>query len=160
VSLYHASLPVFLHYLGQMRGLVDKGDLTARIADALPAGQQFASAIGFTLRVAYPLAGREIPDLYGPTDANGLMARIGVADDALRALSEKDYVGAEARIIRHQAGQAVLEQRGADFLYLYGLPNFFFHLTMGYAALRATGADIGKSDFDGFHAYPVGFRFS
>jgi uncharacterized protein len=54
----------------------------------------------------------------------------------------------------------VLDQTGADFLYLYGLPNFFFHLTMGYAALRAAGADLGKADFDGFHAYAAGFRFS
>jgi uncharacterized protein len=160
VSLYPASVPVFLHYLGLMWGLVGKGDLAARIADSFPAGQQFATAIGFTLRVAYPLAGRDVPELHGPTDAKGLMARIGVADAALRALSEQDFVGAEARVIRHQAGQAVLEQRGADFLYLYGLPNFFFHLTMGYAALRAAGVDLGKADFDGFHAYAAGFRFS
>jgi uncharacterized protein len=160
VSLYAASVPVFLHYLGQMRGLVGKGDLSARIADTFPASQQFASAIGFTLRVAYPLAGRDVPELHGATDATGLQARIGVADAALGALSEQDFVGAEARIIRHQAGQAVLEQSGADFLYLYGLPNFFFHLTIGYAALRAAGADIGKADFDGFHAYAAGFRFS
>jgi uncharacterized protein len=159
VSLYAASVPVFLHYLGQMRGLLGKVDLTARIGDAFPAGQQFASAIGFSLRVAYPLAGRAIPELHGPTDAKGLMARIGVADAALRALLPEDFTGAEGRVIRHQAGQAVLDQRGTDFLHLYGLPNFFFHLTMGYAALRAAGVDIGKADFDGFHAYAAGFRF-
>jgi hypothetical protein len=48
---------------------------------------------------------------------------------------------------------------GADFLHLFGLPNFFFHLTMGYAALRAAGVPLGKADFDGFHAYPADFRF-
>jgi uncharacterized protein len=151
---------VFLHYLGQMRGLLGKSDLTAQVADMFPAGQQFASAIGFTLRISYPLAGRDIPVLQGPTDVTGLMARIGVAEAALHALSETEFVGADARIIRHQAGQAMLEQTGADFLHLYGLPNFFFHLTMGYAALRAAGADLGKADFDGFHTYPAGFRFS
>jgi uncharacterized protein len=160
VSLFHASVPVFLHYLVQMRGLVDRADLTARVADAFPAGQQFATAIGFTLRVSYPLAGRDIPQLHGPHDAKGLMARISATEAALRTLSEKDFVGAEGRMIRHQAGQAVLEQTGADFLHLYGLPNFFFHLTMGYAALRAAGANLGKADFDGFHAYPADFRFS
>jgi uncharacterized protein len=159
VTLYAASVPVFLHYLSQMRGMLGRGDLTAQIADSFPAGQQFASAIGFTLRTTYPLAGREIPELHGSTDAMGLLARISAAEAALHALSEKDFVGAEARVIRHQAGQAMVAQKGADFLHLYGLPNFFFHLTMGYAALRANGADLGKADFDGFHHYPPGFRF-
>lgn len=155
---YAASVPVFLHYLGQMRGILGKGDLMARIGDAFPAGQQFATAIGFTLRTTYPMAGRDVPDLHGPIDATGLLARISAAEAALRALSEQDFAGAEVRVIRHQAGQAMLEQSGADFLYLFGLPNFFFHLTMGYAALRAAGAAIGKADFDGFHAYPAVFR--
>jgi hypothetical protein len=62
-------------------------------------------------------------------------------------------------VIRHQAGFALLEQTGAEFLHLYGIPNFFFHLTMGYAALRAAGVPLGKADFDGFHSYPADFRF-
>jgi hypothetical protein len=52
-----------------------------------------------------------------------------------------------------------LEQTGAEFLHLYGIPNFFFHLTMGYAALRAAGVPLGKADFDGLHSYPADFRF-
>jgi hypothetical protein len=70
-----------------------------------------------------------------------------------------EFIGAEARIIRHRAGFADLEQTGTDFLFLYGLPNFFFHITMGYASLRAAGVALGKADFDGFHDYPAGFRF-
>lgn len=160
MSLYAASVPVFLHYLGQMRGMLAQGDLTAQIANSFPAGQQFATAIGFSLRATYPLVGRTVPTLQGSLTVAGLRARIGVADAALRALSPEDFVGAEARIIRHQAGQAMLEQTGADYLHLYAMPNFFFHLTMGYAALRAGGANLGKADFDGFHAYPAGFRFA
>ena len=57
------------------------------------------------------------------------------------------------------AGFAVLEQTGLEFLQLYGLPNFFFHMTMGYAALRAAGVPLGKADFDGFHFYPEDFSF-
>ncbi|MFM2390016.1 MAG: hypothetical protein RLZZ437_1571 [Pseudomonadota bacterium] len=160
MSLYAASVPVFLHYLGQMRAMLEKGDLAAQIADSFPAGQQFATATGFALRTSFPLVGRAIPELHGPTDVAGLTARITAAEAALRSLRAQDFDGAETRIIRHQAGQAMLEQTGRDFLYLYALPNFFFHLTMGYAALRAAGADLGKADFDGFHAYPAGFRFS
>ncbi|MFN4193025.1 MAG: DUF1993 family protein [Tabrizicola sp.] len=155
--MYQASVPVFRHYLARVAAMAEKagpGALEARIVDAFPAGQQFATAAGFALRIACPLAGREVPDL-----PQALGPRLAVTRAMLGAMQPVEFEGAEARIIRHKAGFAVLEQTGADFLHLYGLPNFFFHLTMGYAALRAAGVQLGKADFDGFHAYPADFRF-
>jgi hypothetical protein len=155
--MYQASVPVFRHYLARVAAMAEKAGpeaLSAQIADAFPAGQQFATAAGFALRVACPLAGREVPDL-----PQALGPRLAVARAMLGAMQPADFEGAETRVIRHQAGFAVLEQTGAEFLHLYGLPNFFFHLTMGYAALRAAGVPLGKADFDGFHSYPQDFRF-
>lgn len=155
--MYQASVPVFRHYLSRISDIVAVAGpdaLDARIADSFPARQQFATAAGFALRVACPLAGREVPDL-----PQGLGPRLAVARAMLGAMTPAEFDGAEARVIRHQAGHAVLEQTGVDFLHLYGLPNFFFHMTMGYAALRAAGVPLGKADFDGFHAYPADFRF-
>jgi hypothetical protein len=77
----------------------------------------------------------------------------------LGGMRPDEFIGAEDRIIQHRAGFAEIEQKGTDFLFLYGLPNFFFHITMGYASLRAAGVVLGKADFDGFHDYPAGFRF-
>uniref|UniRef100_UPI003F743919 DUF1993 family protein n=1 Tax=Aeromonas caviae TaxID=648 RepID=UPI003F743919 len=31
----------------------------------------------------------------------------------------------------------------------YGIPNFYFHLTMTYALLRQAGVDLGKRDYLG-----------
>jgi hypothetical protein len=155
--MYQTSVPVFRHYLARVAAMAEKAGpeaLSAQIADAFPAGQQFATAAGFALRVACPLAGREVPDL-----PQALGPRLAVARAMLGAMQPADFEGAETRVIRHQAGFAVLEQTGAEFLHLYGLPNFFFHLTMGYAALRAAGVPLGKADFDGFHSYPQDFRF-
>ncbi|HMO08964.1 MAG TPA: DUF1993 family protein [Paracoccaceae bacterium] len=155
--LYGASVPVFRHYLGRVEAMVDAAGaaaLEARIADAFPAGRQFATAAGFALRVACPLAGREVPGLPA-----ALAPRLAVARAVLGAMRPQEFEGAEARRIRHRAGEAELEQDAATFLHLYGLPNFFFHLTMGYAALRAAGVALGKADFDGQHLYPAGFRF-
>lgn len=155
--MYQASVPVFRHYLSRISDIVAVAGpdaLDAQIADAFPARQQFATAAGFALRVACPLAGREVPDL-----PQGLGPRLAVARALLGAMTPADFEGAETRRIRHRAGFADLEQSGAEFLYLYGLPNFFFHLTMGYAALRAAGVPLGKADFDGFHSYPAEFRF-
>jgi hypothetical protein len=155
--MYQASVPVFRHYLSRVSDIVAVAGpdaLDARIADSFPARQQFATAAGFALRIACPLAGREVPDL-----PQGLGPRLAVARALLGSMTPADFEGAETRVIRHRAGFADLEQSGAEFLHLYGLPNFFFHLTMGYAALRAAGVPLGKADFDGFHAYPADFRF-
>jgi hypothetical protein len=155
--LYTASAPVFRHYLGQAMRMIEKAGpeaLAVRVADAFPAGQQFATAAGFAMRVACPLAGRAVPDL-----PSALAPRLAVVRATLGALRPDDFKGAEARRYLHKAGMAELDQSAEDFLHLYGLPNFFFHLTMGYAALRAAGVELGKSDFDGFHAYPPAFRF-
>ena len=155
--MYQASVPVFRHYLSRISDIVAVAGpdaLDARIADSFPARQQFATAAGFALRVTCPLAGREVPDL-----PQGLGPRLAVARAMLGAMTPAEFEGAEARVIRHQAGFALLEQTGAEFLHLYGIPNFFFHLTMGYAALRAAGVPLGKADFDGFHSYPADFRF-
>ena len=155
--MYQASVPVFRHYLSRISDMVAVAGpdaLDARIADAFPARQQFATAAGFAVRVCCPLAGREVPDL-----PEGLGPRLAVARATLGALKPADFEGAEARIIRHTAGFAEVDQTAEQFLYLFGLPNFFFHLTMGYAALRAAGVPLGKEDFDGIHSYPEGFRF-
>ena len=155
--MYQASVPVFRHYLSRVSDIVAVAGpdaLDAQIADSFPARQQFATAAGFALRIACPLAGREVPDL-----PQGLGPRLAVARAMLGAMTPAEFEGAETRIIRHKAGFADLEQTGSEFLFLYGLPNFFFHLTMGYAALRAAGVPLGKADFDGFHAYPADFHF-
>lgn len=155
--MYQASVPVFRHYLSRVSDIVAVAGpdaLDAQIADSFPARQQFATAAGFSLRIACPLAGREVPDL-----PQGLGPRLAVARAMLGAMTPAEFEGAETRVIRHRAGFAELEQTGAEFLHLYGIPNFFFHLTMGYAALRAAGVPLGKADFDGFHSYPANFHF-
>lgn len=155
--MYQASVPVFRHYLSRISDIVAVAGpdaLDARIADAFPARQQFAIAAGFSLRVACPLAGREVPDL-----PEGLGPRLAVARAILGSMKPAEFEGAATRIITHKAGCAEVDQTGEQFLYLFGLPNFFFHLVMGYAALRAAGVALGKEDFDGIHSYPAGFRF-
>ena len=155
--LYNASVPVFRHYLARVQEMVELAGpeaLKARVADAFPAGRQFAAAAGFALRIACPLAGRDVPDM-----PQALAPRLAVVRATLGAMRPEEFVGAEARRIRHKAGFAELEQAGEQFLYLYGLPNFFFHVTMGYAALRNAGVALGKADFDAFHLYPPDFRF-
>jgi hypothetical protein len=162
--LYTASVPVFLHYLTRIEGLMGHATperLRLRLAPGMfTLGEQMATAMRLCLRVSYPLAGRAVPAETGAgTDGPGLAQRLAITRGALGALTPGDFAGAEARVVRHVAGFAELEQDGATFLHLFGMPNFLFHTGMAFAILRANGAAIGKADFDGQHDYPPGFSF-
>lgn len=173
-SLHAASVAVFSRYLHQLDGMLAKAAqhaasrpdgeaalLAARLApDMFPLRQQISTAIGFTLRACAPLAGRDVPQM-PPSDADfaALRARAAFALDWLAALPEDAIEAGAERLVTTVAGQATHTLNGADFLLQYALPNFFFHLGMVYAILRAQGVAMGKPDFDGFHAYAPGFRF-
>ncbi|GAA5179702.1 DUF1993 domain-containing protein [Niveibacterium umoris] len=173
-SLYTASVPVFSRYLRQLDTMLDKaarhvseqrgGDATllaARLApDMFPLRQQISTAIGFSLRACAPVAARAVPVMPpGDADFAALRARIAFALAWLADLPPDQIDGGATRTITTMAGQATHTLNGADYLLHYALPNFFFHLGMAYAILRAQGVPLGKPDFDGFHAYAPGFSF-
>ena len=168
--LWRATVPVFLGLLDRLAAVLDRAEavlgaglpaaLMRRPAEGMfPAGQQLATAIQFTLRIAYPLAGKRAPELREPLDAGRLRARIEGAKALLAGLDPGDFAGAEARVVRFQAGFADLELTGEDFLVRFGLPNLYFHQAMAHVALKQAGVPLGKADFDGLHDYPEGFSF-
>jgi hypothetical protein len=168
--LWRATVPVFLGLLDRLASTLDRAEaalgegigaaLLQRPAEGMfPAGQQLATAVQFTLRIAYPLAGRRVPELREPMDAAGLRARIEGAKALLAALDPGEFTGAEARVVRFQAGFADLELPGEDFVCRFGLPNLHFHQAMAHVALKQAGVPLGKADFDGLHDYPAGFSF-
>jgi hypothetical protein len=168
--LYRASVPVFLAVLARLAATlaraeaalgprVDEALLTRPAPGMLPAGRQIATAAQFTLRVAFPLAGRRPPELRGGLDAAGLRGRIDEARALLAALPPAAFDGAETRPVRAQAGLAHLELAGEAFLHGFGLPNLYFHHAMAHVALKHAGVPLGKADFDGLHEYPKGFSF-
>ncbi len=163
-ALYQGSVPVFRHYLERMNALFEaapEAALEARLAqDAFVAGLNFRIAQGYVLRIVWPLIGREVPEL--PQEGHGraaLRANGAAVSGMLGTITVADFDGASGRLIAHEAGFAKLEQPAAEFLTLYGIPNFFFHLVNAYATLRQNGVKIGKGDFDGLHSYPPAFSF-
>ena len=135
--------------------------LSVRLAkDAFSAGENLVIAQGFVLRTVFPLAGRDCPELSTeePT-IEGISHRHMELMAILRGVDVHDFKGASGRQISHVAGEAQLTQCAFDYIHLFGIPNFFFHMTMGYATLRANGIQAGKGDFDGLHRYSPGFSF-
>jgi uncharacterized protein len=168
--LYRATVPVFMAVLDRIEAMLGRTEsalgpgaeaaLAQRpAAGMLPAGQQVATAVQFTLRVAFPLAGRRVPEPRDPLDGAGLRARVAATRALLAGLDPAEFDGAEWRRVRAQAGFAELDLAGEAFLHAFGLPNLYFHQSMAHVALKQAGVPLGKADFDGQHDYPEGFSF-
>lgn len=166
--LYRATVPVFLAFLARLEGMLSRAEahlgaeLEAALAQRpaagmLSANRQIATAIEFTLRIAVPLAGGRPPELRDAFDVAGLRARVAAAREHLEALDPRDFEGAEERLVRAQAGFAMLDLPGEAFLHEFGLPNLYFHHAMAHVALKQAAVPLGKADFDGMHDYPEGF---
>lgn len=163
----------FLHYLQQLAGLVGHavahGDssgegpealMQERLApDMFPFSQQVSTAAAFAVRALCPLADAETPDLGQAQNSTELLALISRAESIVAGISQESLQGLERREINTAAGFAGRCFGGWEYLYLYAIPNFLFHMSLAYGILRSRGIAVGKADFDGFHQYPPGFSF-
>ncbi|MFL4470785.1 DUF1993 family protein [Tateyamaria armeniaca] len=104
-------------------------------------------------RTVLPLVGRDIPDLPFDDDPGLIVALAEDMTFLLDTVKRSDFDDAAHREITDIAGEATITQNGQDYALLFGLPNAQFHLTLGYATLRHTGAAVGKGDLDGYHIY-------
>jgi hypothetical protein len=174
-DFYSVSVPVLIRYLGQLGGMLDRLDDFAAaegrseaelLALSLCEGmfdlrRQVLIASNFSMRALRPIAPAlaMIPDAEGTTLAD-LKTRVAERAKALGRLRPDDINGKESLRVGERAGEALVELDALTFVTHYALPNFFFHLMTAFAILRMAGVPIGKADFDGFHAYPAGFRFT
>ena len=173
---YTISVPVFVRYLHRLQRLLEVATIEAKNKNIserelldlslqkgmLPLGQQINVAASFAVRGCFPLAGREVPELYyNIQNFEGIQANLKKVINALEAMRETEFITAAVESIDIQPGETSNTQTltATDYVQIYALPNFFFHWTMVYALLRQYGFEIGKHDFDGLHQFPPGFSF-
>ncbi len=77
-----------------------------------------------------------------------LHARIYKTIDYVRSVPEAAFDGWENRHAEFPwvPGKYLT---GFDYVSLYAIPNFYFHVTTAYAILRHNGVELGKADFLG-----------
>lgn len=164
LSMYQASIPVFVRMFGNLAAILDKAAvyadarkidpavlLNARLApDMYPLTRQVQIASDAAKGCAARLAGVEIPS-FADTESSfaELQARIQKTLDFLQGCSPAQIDGSEEREVVIRFPGAELKFSGQDYLLHFVLPNFYFHLTTAYAILRHNGLDIGKMDFLG-----------
>jgi hypothetical protein len=164
ISMYQASVPVFLKTLGNLSAILDKGAAFAaarkiepsvllgyRLApDMLNLTRQVQIASDHAKRAAARLAGIEAP-AYEDNEASfaDLKARIDKTVAFINTLKPGQIDGSEGRQIALKVGGIDMTLTGQTYLLHNALPNFFFHTTTAYAILRHCGVEIGKKDFIG-----------
>ena len=164
ISMYQASVPLFVRMLTNLRSILQKAAahaqakkideavlLQARLyPDMFALVQQVQIASDFARGTAARLAGKEPPS-YEDSEKSfaELVSRIDRTLDYLRTVKASEIDGSEGReIVRPIRGQPK-KFTGINYLIQFALPNFFFHTTTAYAILRHGGIEIGKTDFIG-----------
>jgi hypothetical protein len=163
ISMYHASVPVFLQLLGGLKGVIEKGEAAATAKkwdentllnwrlhpDMFTFARQVrqASEHAFGAGRAAGVAPPELPAI--DNSLAEMKARIDKTIDFLKGLRADQLDGREdAQVTITQGGQP-RNFRAQVYLYHLAMPNFYFHITTAYNILRSLGIEIGKRDFMG-----------
>ena len=164
ISMYQASVPVFIKTLGNLSAILDKAVAFAEIKKVDPAvllgyrlapdmfnfTRQVQIACDFAKGAGSRLAGME-PPAYEDNETSfaDLKARIDKTLALLHTFTPAQIDGSEERDINVKVRGNPVTYKGQAYLLHSVLPNFFFHATTAYAILRHCGVEIGKRDFIG-----------
>lgn len=164
ISMYEASVPMFVHSLKALRAILEKAAGhaerkqydTAVLAnsrlfpDMLPLINQIQIASDAAKGAAARLAGIDPPKFADEEKTfPELLARIDKTIDFLASVKPEQFAGSEDRTVTIKTRQTSLSLPGLRYLRHWAIPNFFFHVTTAYNLLRHNGVEIGKTDFLG-----------
>jgi uncharacterized protein len=165
ISMYDASIGVFVPYLRNLSGLLDKGAAHAdarKFDPAILLGMRLspnmydlAQQVGEACRhavVGSALLARHEPAAFPALehDLAGLQARIATSIEFVEGLPRAEVDAAAERNVAFKLKSGVeLPFTGRSLLLTFSVPQFFFHVTTAYDILRHAGVDLVKRDFLG-----------
>ena len=164
LSMYQASVPVFVRGLTNLSNVLKKGEAFAKdkganpdgllqqrlIFDMLPLIKQIQIACDTAARGTARMAGVEpksFPD--AETTLAQAQERIHNTIGYIQSFKPAQLDGCEDKDVVHKSRQGDVHFTGLAYLTDYALPNFFFHCTTAYDILRVAGIPIGKRDYLG-----------
>jgi len=165
MTLSQSSLPVFEIGLNALSAILDKAVAfaTARkidpsvllnsrlFPDMFPLVRQVQIVADQAKNGSARLAGIDPPRYQDDeTTVDQLKTRIAKTIAYLKTIDPERIDASANREISFPLGPTdTAHMTGADYLYHFVLPNFYFHRTPAYAILRHCGVDLGKRDFLG-----------
>jgi uncharacterized protein len=165
LSMYQASVPVFIRMLNNLIGILEKGAayaeakkidpsvlVTARLyPNMFPLSRQVQIASDQAKGCAARLSGQQ-PPKYDDTETTfpELITRVKKTIDYLNAFKPEQIDGSEDKSITVPIGkEETMTVKGMVYLLNNTLPNVCFHITTAYGILRHNGVEIGKKDYLG-----------
>ena len=165
LSMYQASIPVFVRGLTALRGLLQKGAghaaasgsdpnalVAARLApDMLTLAGQVQRASDTSKLSGQRLSGVASPPMPDTeTTFAELIKRVADTVAYLEAIDPAAFQGSETRTVELNFGpERKVSFPGDEYLLTFALPNFFFHVATAHDILRSQGVKIGKMDYLG-----------
>jgi len=165
ISLYEASVGVFVPFLGNLSALLDHASTYAKARNIDPAillnmrlypnmyslTRQVGEANRHAVVACALLAGRA-PHTFADTepDITELKSRISAAVDFVQGLPQAAIDGAaDKEVVFTFKNGTTRRFTGRSLLLTFSVPQFFFHVTTTYDILRHAGVDLAKKDFLG-----------
>ena len=164
ISMYQASVPVFIRMLNNLIAILEKAAAHAEARkiepavlinsrlypDMFPLVRQVRIATDAAMGGAARLAGVEPPKTEdNETTFAELIERARKAIAYVSAFKPEQIDGSEKREVTLKVRDGTLTFDGLTYLLNRVLPNFYFHITTTYGILRHNGVELGKKDYLG-----------
>ncbi|MEO8627051.1 MAG: DUF1993 domain-containing protein [Betaproteobacteria bacterium] len=164
ISMYQASVPVFVRVLTNLAAILEKAAAHAEAKKIDPAvllntrlypdmfqllrQVQIASdsAKGGAARLAQTEAPAFEDNEISFADLGG---RLRKTVAYLESLKPEQIDGSEDRTVSWQTRTSTKTMQGMPYLLNHVMPNLYFHATTAYDILRQCGVELGKQDFLG-----------
>jgi uncharacterized protein len=164
ISMYQASVPIFVRMLDNLAAILEKGAAHAEAKkidpsvlvnsrlypDMFPLARQVQIASDSAKGGAARLAQAE-PPAFEDNEATlpELVARVRKTIAYLETLKPEQIDGSEDKTMTWKTRTSTKSMQGMPYLLTHVLPNMYFHVTTAYDILRHNGVEIGKQDFLG-----------
>ena len=164
ITLYQASIPFLVRGLNTLSTLLDKAEqhagqhqldaqqlLSASLyEDMFPLSAQIQRASDTAKATASRLSGVAAPAFADDESTfDELQARINKTLLFLETVTPEAVDGQEERPVTMKLRGEESTMTAQEYLTVFGLPNFLFHVTTAYGILRHQGVKLGKMDFLG-----------
>ena len=164
ISMYQASVPVYIRMLNNLSAIMEKAEAHAkeknigldvffnsRLApDMFPFYRQIQIACDLAIRSVARLKGMDVPSISDDEkNFDDLHTRINNTIAYLITITPEGIDGSEDRMITLEIRGMTLNFTGMTYLLNFVLPNFYFHITTAYDILRHNGVELTKPDYIG-----------
>jgi hypothetical protein len=164
ISMYAASVPVFVRTLQNLDAVLSKGAAHAAarkidpavllqgrlFPDMFPLARQVQIAADMAKAGGFRLAGLTPPSFEDKEQTFvELQERLRNTVAQLQTIRPDQIDGSEERIVTWPSKMGVRSLPGQAYLLSWVLPNLYFHAATAYDILRRDGVELGKADFLG-----------